>query len=101
MQQIIEESDQTNVCSFCGFSPCFLERHGERHMERARRCELRTGNENKNVRFHLHKLIIRDRFGVLGNGNRVSLPRCMERCIKGRHPNEDGSVFIGHQERNR
>ena len=78
----MEESNQTNVCSFCGFSPCFIERHGERHMVRARRHKLLTGNENKNARFHLYMLIIRDRFGVLGNGKRVSLPRFIERHIK-------------------
>ena len=40
IQQTIEESIHTNVCSFCEVSPCFVERHGERHMERDRRCEL-------------------------------------------------------------
>ena len=96
----MEESNQTTVCSFCGFSTFFVERDGERCMEKALRHKLRTGNENKNVRFHLCRLITRGRFGALGDGNRVSLPRCMERHIKGRHPNEDGSVFIGCQERN-
>ena len=70
-------------------------------MERDRRRKVRTGNENKSARLHLYRLITRERFGVLGNGNSVSLPRCMKRHIKGRCPNEDGSVFIGCQERNR
>ena len=96
----MEESNQTNVCSFCVFSPCFVESHGERHMERARRCKLRRGNENKNVRFFLYRIIARESFGVLGNDNRVRLPRCMERCVKGVCPNEEGSIFIGCQERN-
>ena len=69
-------------------------------MKRAHLCKLRTGNENKSVRFHLCRLITRECFCVLGNGNRVRLPRCMERYIKGMHPNEDGSVFDGHKEMN-
>ena len=75
----MEESNQTTVCSFCGFSPRFVERDVEQHMEKARRHKLRKGNGNKNVMHHLHRLITRDRFGVVGNGNRVSFPRFMER----------------------
>ena len=97
----MKESNHTNVCSFCWFSPCFIERYGERFMERYHRHKLRRDNENKNVRFHLHRIITRDRFGVLSNGNRVILPLFMEQHVKVRCPNEDGSIFIGHHERNR
>ena len=90
---MLEESIQTNVCSFCEVSHCFVERHAERHMEKSRRHKLRTGNENKCVRCYLDMFIIRDRFGALGKGNRVRLPHIIERYIKRMCPNEDSSYL--------
>ena len=96
----MEESIETNICSFCEVSHCFVQRHRDRHMAIACRCKLRAGNENRRVRYYMCRRIARDRFGVLGNGNRVRVPRCMELHIKRMCPNEDGSSFVGYQDRN-
>ena len=46
----------------------------------------------------LHRLITRERLGVLGRGFRVRLPKCIELWVKRMFPNEDNSPFVGFRE---
>ena len=91
---------ETSACTFCGNSPCFIVRFGDRHLEKARQHKLRAGNSNKKTRFYLHRRITKDRLGILGRGCRVRLPRCVEMHIKSVFPNEDGAPHVGFQDSN-
>ena len=47
--------DETSACPFCGDSPCFIVRFGDRYLEKARQYKLRMGDSNKKTRYYLYK----------------------------------------------
>ena len=92
----IMSSDQHLLinCSGCGYTPCA----GHRLCSIGIDYKAHTGNHNKAVRFQLYKMHIRETYGVLGRGQRIPLPHCVDAMIKEKFPNEDGSACVGFKE---
>ena len=81
-------------CSGCGDTPC----SGYRLCSFGLEYKARTGNDNKAVRFKLHQKYTRETCGVLGRGQRIPIPLCIDAMIKEEFPNEDGSEHVGFKE---
>ena len=94
------EQSATSFCSLCSLDPCFNVRFRAQYIERARQYKIRIGSTNKKIQFYLYRVITKDRFGTLGRGVRVRLPRCMENSIKMSFPNKDETPFVGFQDSN-
>ena len=88
---IIDES--MIMRSQCGESPC-IARH---YIQLGREHKSRAGVDNKSKRFHAHQTCIRDKCGMLGQGQRVRLLHCVESMIKNKFPNDE-YPFIGFRE---
>ena len=63
--------DDLNICSGCGNTPC----KGYRLIKIGRDFKASTDNDNKAVRYNMHKKYTYETFGILGRAQRVSLPR--------------------------
>ena len=89
----------SEACTKCGRSPCLVANVGNKLIDKGWRLKQKNSLQNKQVRFRLHRRFAHLIYGVLGLGNRVPPPKCIEQIIKDNFPNEDGAAFVGHKPR--
>ena len=91
------DEDSLVACTKCGNSPCLVWLIGADLLQDGERHKRSNDAGNRQVRFRLCRSFTRQMHGVLGKGNRVPMPKCIENMIKSKFPNEDGSDFAGHR----
>ena len=90
--------EDLQICPDFGGTPCVARLLGEAHVDLTMRCQLRAGNIIRAVRFYLRRICARERYGKLGQGSRLRLPKCVEGFIKRSFLNTDGYPFVGCDE---
>jgi hypothetical protein len=76
-------------CTVCDGDPCHLECMRAQFDDWVDDCPTDVFC-NKEIRCALHRRSSEFLHGKLGYGNGKPLPRCVEKCIKDTHPEEDG-----------
>ena len=93
MSAIINVS-HLDMCTSYGETPCFAGHY----ISIAQEHKMRNATDNKSIRYFAYKKYIHDTYGILGKGQRIKLPYCVETSLKLSFPNEDETPFVGFQD---
>ena len=82
------------MCSSCGETPCVASNY----IQIAQDYKSNHAKDNKSIHYFAYQKYIRDTYGILGKGQCVKLPHCVESALKSSFPNKDEALFVGFRD---
>lgn len=88
--------EEQSCCVVCGGSPCDWTNFSPEVIEEMEMHKIR-GKTNKQIRHVGYKKFIFEKYGIVGQGNRIPCPDCVQSKIRELYPEANESDYTNYQ----
>ena len=92
MEMYIKEH---TMCVICGGTPCDWDNFKDIILSRTMGLNAEHGIPNNLIRKEAYKIFVMEKYGYLGENNRIKIASCVTDQIRNIFPNDDNSKYMG------
>ena len=85
-----------SCCVICGGTPCDWTNFSPDVIEEMEKCK-RNGKSNRQMRHAGYRRFIKEKYGIVGEGNRIPCPDCVQSETRKMYPEENENDYTNFQ----